>query len=153
MAGSPSPDNVAAQLGRLITHMMPLDNRAITSANLGEPFAMQTRRWSKLDRGLRGIVDEIESFRPNRRSEAEQDEVTKSGNAAFDRVIDSTDTDPTAHSISKPELSSNFLTAGQRRTNGRSLSGSDDEFSKTAFVRERISDQASPDYGVSDDRR
>lgn len=152
LAGSPSPDNVAAQLGRPITHMMPLNNRAITSANLGEPFAMYPRRWSKLDRGLRGIVDEIDSFRPNRRSQAEPDEVTKSGNAAFDRVIDSTDTDLTAHSISKPELSSDFLTVGQRRTNGQSLTGSDDEFSKTAFVRERSSDQVSPDYGVSDDR-
>lgn len=65
MAGSPSPDDVSAQLGRPVSHVMPMDNRAITGANVGEPFIMRPRRWSKLDRGLIGIVDEIESFRPD----------------------------------------------------------------------------------------
>jgi pilus assembly protein CpaE len=62
-AGNPTLDDVAAQLGRPIAHVMPLDNRAMIAANTGIPFALQPRRWSRLEKGLQGIVDEIESYR------------------------------------------------------------------------------------------
>lgn len=58
----PTANDVAAQLGRPVAHTIPMHKRALTAANIGEPFAMTPIRWSKLDRGLNGVVEEIGSI-------------------------------------------------------------------------------------------
>lgn len=147
LAGSPSQDDVAVQLGRPVAHVMPLDNRAITSANIGEPFALRPRRWSKLDRGLTGIVDEIESFRPDRSMKRrEGNEANKDANA-------STDSDIAATNRSQAASASDYLPTDKLRTNGKSTNASRDDFTESLYAPDHSFDPLSPDDEVSDGRR
>ncbi|WP_145370235.1 AAA family ATPase [Maioricimonas rarisocia] len=62
-AGNPTRTDIEATLQQPVDHLFPYDRRALTAANLGRPFALNPRRWSALERGLRGLVGEIEHFR------------------------------------------------------------------------------------------
>lgn len=145
LAGSPSQDDVAVQLGRLVTHMMPMDNRAITSANIGEPFALTPRRWSKLDRGLKGIVDEIESFRTDRRVKQREDTGTRND------ATESPETDVAATNRSR--AAADYVSTSKQRTNGKAANGSSDDFSESLYAPDASFDSLSPDDEVSDGRR
>jgi len=147
LAGSPSQDDVAVQLGRPVAHVMPLDNRAITSANIGEPFALRPRRWSKLDRGLTGIVDEIESFRPDRSIKRREDnDADKDTNA-------SADSDVAATNRSQAASASDYLPTNKLRTNGKAANASRDDFTESLHAPDHSFDPLSPDDEVSDGRR
>jgi pilus assembly protein CpaE len=61
VAGNPSLDDVTRLLGRAVDHSVPYHNRAITAANVGRPFTLSHRPFSKLDRSLKRIVAEIEA--------------------------------------------------------------------------------------------
>ena len=58
--GNPSLADIERQLKHDVDHVLPFDNRAMTAANLGEPFALSPRAWSKLERGLSDLVDDVE---------------------------------------------------------------------------------------------
>ncbi len=59
-SGNPSVADIERQLKHSVDHLLPFDKRAMTAANLGEPFALTPRAWSKLERGLRELVDDVE---------------------------------------------------------------------------------------------
>ena len=59
-SGNPSVADIERQLKHSVDHLLPFDKRAMTAANLGEPFALNPRAWSKLERGLRELVDDVE---------------------------------------------------------------------------------------------
>lgn len=63
-AGNPGLASISASLNESVDHVLPFDRRAVYSANTGSPFALRRSRFSGLERGLRGIVEEIESIRP-----------------------------------------------------------------------------------------
>ncbi|TWT58860.1 Chromosome partitioning protein ParA [Thalassoglobus neptunius] len=58
--GNPSLDDIRHTLQHSVDHVLPFDKRAITAANLGRPFALSRSRWSGVEKGLKGIVREIE---------------------------------------------------------------------------------------------
>jgi len=60
VSGNPSLADIERQLKHSVDFVLPFDKRAMTAANLGEPFAMSPRVWSKLERGLRELVDDLE---------------------------------------------------------------------------------------------
>jgi pilus assembly protein CpaE len=60
-ASCPSIDDVSSRINRPVDHILPFHKRAIAAVNTGDPFALHPRFLSSLDRGLNGIVDEIES--------------------------------------------------------------------------------------------
>ena len=60
VAGNPSLADIERQLKHSVDHVLPFDNRALLAANLGEPFALSPRAWSKLERGLSDLVDDAE---------------------------------------------------------------------------------------------
>ncbi|MBL6707227.1 MAG: AAA family ATPase [Planctomycetaceae bacterium] len=62
VSGNPGLDDVERQLKHSVDHVLPFDKRAMTAANLGEPFALSPRAWSKLERGLRELIDDVERF-------------------------------------------------------------------------------------------
>lgn len=63
-SGNPSIAEIAEQLGRPVAHVLPLDRRVVTSANLGQPFALSPRWWSRLSRSHdRLVVEMMDSLR------------------------------------------------------------------------------------------
>jgi pilus assembly protein CpaE len=62
VAGNASLEDIARALNQAVSHRLPFSRRAITAANVGRPFALTPWRWSGLERGLRGIVTEIEQL-------------------------------------------------------------------------------------------
>jgi pilus assembly protein CpaE len=71
-SGNPSLADIERQLKHSVDFVLPFDKRAMTAANLGEPFAMSPRVWSKLERGLRELVNDLEQSvdQPSFRAEA-----------------------------------------------------------------------------------
>lgn len=66
IAGNPSIAEIAEQLGRSVEHVLPLDRRVVTSANLGQPFALHPRWWSRLSRSHERLVsDLVDSLQPS----------------------------------------------------------------------------------------
>lgn len=63
-AGNPSLADVGRSVGETVDHVLPFDRRAMTAANIGQPFALRRLRFSGLERGLSGIVAEIEGLKP-----------------------------------------------------------------------------------------
>ena len=88
-SASPSVDDVAAQLGRPVAHCLPFDKRALTAANVGEPFALSPRRWAKLDIGLQGVVDEIEAIRMANEADSARSNESSSVNGQQQRTTSS----------------------------------------------------------------
>jgi pilus assembly protein CpaE len=146
IAGSPSQDDVASQLRRPVAHMMPLDNRAITSANIGEPFALRPRRWSKLDRGLKGIVDEIESLRLDRRGSKSDD------NRASNDGGKSSNTDVAATTRSRAASASEFFPSSPRQKNDHVPNASREKLTEALYPAEHAVDPRLPNDEVNDDR-
>lgn len=63
VAGNPSRSDIETTLKVSVDHVLPFDTRALTAANLGQPFALHPGWWSGLEKGLKGIVSEIEELR------------------------------------------------------------------------------------------
>ncbi len=63
VAGNPSRSDIEASLRTAVDHVLPFDKRALTAANLGQPFALHPGWWSGLEKGLKGIVNEVEQLR------------------------------------------------------------------------------------------
>ncbi|MEZ6066734.1 MAG: hypothetical protein R3B90_13745 [Planctomycetaceae bacterium] len=62
ITGNPSVADIERSLRHSVDFQLPFDRRAVTAANIGRPFALSPRWFSGLERGLKGIVQEIESI-------------------------------------------------------------------------------------------
>ena len=63
VTGHPTRQDIQMTLDRPIDYVFPYDKQVLTAANLGQPFAMRRSRWSKLDKQLQAMVQEIEAHR------------------------------------------------------------------------------------------
>lgn len=63
VTGHPSQRDIETTIGRDVDYVFPYDKRVLTSANLGEPFALSRPWWSAIDKSLNAMVDEIEAHR------------------------------------------------------------------------------------------
>jgi len=63
VSGNPTQADIETTLRCPVDHLLPFDKRAITAANIGRPFALTPGWWSGIEKGLRGIVREIEGLR------------------------------------------------------------------------------------------
>lgn len=63
VTGHPSRLDIETTIGREVDYIFPFDKRALTSANLGQPFALNRPWWSKLEKSLSAMVREIEQYR------------------------------------------------------------------------------------------
>lgn len=63
VAGHPTRLDMEATIDRPIDYVFPYHKRALTSANLGQPFALSRSWWSPLEKNLRAIVRDIEQHR------------------------------------------------------------------------------------------
>ena len=63
VTGHPTAQDIQMTLDRSIDYVFPYDKQVLTSANLGQPFAMRRSRWSKLDKQLQAMVREIQAHR------------------------------------------------------------------------------------------
>jgi pilus assembly protein CpaE len=59
IAGNPSIADVADQLGRPVDHVLPLDSRVVTAANVGRPFALHPNWWSRLSYSHEQLVTDL----------------------------------------------------------------------------------------------
>ncbi|MEL7264455.1 MAG: AAA family ATPase, partial [Planctomycetota bacterium] len=60
LTGNPSRDDITGSLRMPIDHLIPYDKRAISAANLGQPFVADFVRFSKLHRAITELIDSID---------------------------------------------------------------------------------------------
>lgn len=63
VTGHPTSQDIQMTLGQSIDYIFPYHKQALTAANLGQPFALNRSRWSKLNKNLQTMVREIENHR------------------------------------------------------------------------------------------
>jgi len=63
VTGHPTTQDIQMTLDRPIDYVFPYHKQVLTSANLGQPFAMHRSWWSKLEKQLQAMVREIEAHR------------------------------------------------------------------------------------------
>lgn len=87
VTGHPSRHDIEQTLGQKVDHAFPYDKKALTSANLGEPFALNPNWWSPLEKPLNSLVEEIEEHRrqaPQADGQQNGKPVQEAGNSLFD---------------------------------------------------------------------
>ncbi|QDU16202.1 CobQ/CobB/MinD/ParA nucleotide binding domain protein [Gimesia maris] len=89
VTGHPTVQDIQITLGRPIDYVFPYDKQALTAANLGQPFALRRSWWSKLDKNLQALVQEIENHR--RSSKAVSLSTESSMNEPYTMVHEVTD--------------------------------------------------------------
>ena len=82
VTGHPTRQDMEATIDRQIDYVFPYDKRALTSANLGQPFALSPSWWSPLEKNLKLIVRDIEQYRREPVRENEQSGIVHGDNGS-----------------------------------------------------------------------
>jgi pilus assembly protein CpaE len=94
VTGSLSIEDVAAQMGRRIDHVLPYEKRVMMAANAGDPIALHPIRFNAFSRELQSLIVDVERIanRPLITSEAQAAESDKeNGHDRSDRAIETND--------------------------------------------------------------
>ncbi|MDX1926561.1 MAG: hypothetical protein SFV81_08585, partial [Pirellulaceae bacterium] len=60
VTGSLSIEDVAAQMGRRIDHVLPYEKRVMMAANAGDPIALHPVRFNAFSRELQSLIVDVE---------------------------------------------------------------------------------------------
>ena len=60
--GNPSRTEVESYLDRAVDHLIPFDRKVLQAVNLGQPFVLNSGRFSRSSRVVRDIATEIEEL-------------------------------------------------------------------------------------------
>jgi len=86
VTGNPSQRDIETTIGRDVDYVFPYDKRVLTSANLGEPFALNRPWWSTVEKSLSAMVDEIEAH--DKAPPGEQSQIARQGVSQQSTALD-----------------------------------------------------------------
>ena len=86
VTGHPTRHDIENTIGRNVDYVFPYDKRALTSANLGQPFALSRSWWSGLEKPLNSLTQEIERHQRNSKTDDVASDVVAQPNLTEEQI-------------------------------------------------------------------